>query len=190
MVRPGRCIVVEDLDHAGMRRRGRGKRRLNRSLQNGSPGMFRQALEEIAARKGGSVVAGVNATYTSRQCVRCGSRETELDRTHLSCAACGAREDRDGAAEENLVLVLLAGLCLAGGAAKSGGIASPGGVAGVAVRGDSILADGVPASALQESLGRWLLGRALARWGEHAPGCPKVRAGNLILSVNPISLYA
>ncbi len=40
---------------------------MNRSLRNGSLGMFRKGLEEIAARKGGSAVAGVNAAYTSRQ---------------------------------------------------------------------------------------------------------------------------
>ena len=142
MVRPGRCIVVEDLDHAKMRGRGRGKRGMNRSLKNGAPGMFRKALEEIAVRKGGCTVAGVPAAYTSRQCVRCGSRETELNRTHVLCGACGAREDRDRAAAGNLVLVLLAGLCLAGGVAKSGGVPSPGGVGGVSVRGDSILALG------------------------------------------------
>ncbi len=189
MVRPGRCVVVEELDHAGMRRRGRGKRGMNRSMKNGSPGMFRKALEEIAARRRGAAVAGVNAAYTSRQCVRCGSRDTELDRTHVSCVACGAREDRDRAAAGNLVLVLLAGLCLAGAPAKSGGVPSPGGVAGAAVRGDSILVDGVSACSLPESLGRRLLSRALARWGEHAPGLPKMRAGNLNLWVNSVSFY-
>ena len=139
MVRPGRCIVVEDLDHAKMRGRGRGKRGMNRSLKNGAPGMFRKALEEISVRKDDCTVAGVPAAYTSRQCVRCGSRETELDRTHVSCGACGAREDRDRAAAGNLVLVLLAGLCVAGGAGKSGGVLPPGGVGGVSVRGDLIL---------------------------------------------------
>ena len=187
MVRPGRCIVVEDLDHARMRGRGRGKRGMNRSLKNGAPGMFRKALEEISVRKGDCTVAGVPAAYTSRQCVRCGSRETELDRTHVSCGACGAREDRDRAAAGNLVLVLLAGLCVAGGAGKSGGVLPPGGVGGVSVRGDSILAEGAPE--LPESLGRWLLSRALARWGAHAPGLPRVRPGNLILWVNAVSSY-
>ena len=189
MVRPGRCIVVEDLDHAKMRGRGRGKRGMNRSLKNGAPGMFRKALEEISVRKADCTVAGVPAAYTSRQCVRCGSRETELDRTHVSCVACVAREDRDRAAAGNLVLVLLAGLCLAGGVAKSGGVPSPGGIASVAVRGGSILADGMLASVPPESLGQWLLGLALARWGEHAPGLPRVRAGNLILWVNTVLIY-
>ena len=93
MVRRDRCIVVEDLDHHAMRRKGKGRRKrgMNRSLKNGSPGMFRKALHEIAGRRGDCAVVEVPAAYTSRQCVRCGSRETVLERTDIECGSCGAR---------------------------------------------------------------------------------------------------
>ena len=170
MVRKGRCIAVEDLDHAKMRRRGKGRRKrgMNRSLAGGSPGMFMQALREIADRKGGCAVEKVDAAYTSRQCVVCGSRETVLRRTHVRCSACGVREDRDVAAAGNLALRFIAGLCALGTSELVGGVLSLGSASGVQVRAGSVLRRTEPL--LPESLGRGLRDRALAMWGDHAPG--------------------
>ena len=189
MVRRDRCLVVEDLDHHAMRRKGKGRRKrgMNRSLKNGSPGMFRKALHEIAGRRGDCVVVEVPAAHTSRQCVRCGSRETVLERTDVECGSCGAREDRDRAAAGNLVLVLLAGLCSAGALAKNGGVLSPGRVDRVVVREESILLGGLRER--PESLGQALVAQALAKWGEHASGVSVKRNRSLILWVNPVSFY-
>ena len=189
MVRRDRCIVVEDLNHHAMRRKGKGRRKrgMNRSLKNGSPGMFRKAPHEIAGRRGDCVVVEVRAAHTSRQCVSCGSRETVLERTDVECGSCGAREDRDRAAAGNLVLVLLAGLCSAGALAKNGGVLSPGRVDRVVVREESILLGGLRER--PESLGQALVAQALAKWGEHAPGVSVKRNRSLILWVNSVSLY-
>ena len=130
--------------------------------------MFMQALREIADWKGGCVVVAVDASYTSRQCVVCGSRETELRRTHVRCSGCGVREDRDVAAAGNLALRLIAGLCAVGSSELIGGVLSPGSASGMQVRAGSILRRTEPL--LPESLGCGLRERALAMWREHAPG--------------------
>ena len=56
----------------------------------------------------------MEAVYTLRQGVVCVRWEKALDRTHVRCGACGAREDRDEAAVANLVLKLMAKLCASG----------------------------------------------------------------------------
>ena len=77
-------------------------------------------------------------------------------------------EDRDVAAAGNLALRFIAGLCALGASELIGGVLSPGSASGVQVRAGSVLRRTEPL--LPESLGRGLRDRALAMWGEHAPG--------------------
>ena len=97
-------VVVEDLDHAAMRAKGgRAKRGINRSLAAAAPGQFITALKRKLAERGRWLVE-VPAAWTSRQCLACGSRDTELTRTEARCQSCGARHGRDHAAAANILL--------------------------------------------------------------------------------------
>ena len=74
--------------------------------------------------------------------------------THVTCSACGVREDRDVAAAGNLVVKLAVGLYALGafGASEQvGGVVSPGSTNDADVRPGSVLRR--TASVLLESLG-------------------------------------
>lgn len=97
-------VVTESLDHTGMRTKGgRLKRRINRSLAAAAPGEYLAALKRKLEQHRRWLV-DVPAAWTSRQCLACGGRDTELTRTHVRCHSCGTTHGRDHAAAVNILL--------------------------------------------------------------------------------------
>ncbi|KKN21806.1 hypothetical protein LCGC14_0921630 [marine sediment metagenome] len=100
-------IVVEDINLAGMARRGR-RRRFGKSIHDMSFGMFREQLR-YKAEWAGKLFCKADRFYPSTQlCCLCQERNITL-RGNLSirswtCVACGAHHDRDVNAARNLVV--------------------------------------------------------------------------------------
>jgi putative transposase len=101
-------IVFEQLNHTGMRRKGKGRRKrgLNRALSTAAPGRL-IALTREKAQAAGRRVETVSARNTSRACSACGALSGPQGMVGLSvrswtCAECGARHDRDVNAAQNI----------------------------------------------------------------------------------------
>ncbi len=96
--------MIADLDHTAMRTRGgTHKRGINRSLATAGPGAFVAVLARKLKASGHALVR-VPAAWTSRQCLVCGSRNTDLTHTRVHCRDCGTNHDRDHAAAANILL--------------------------------------------------------------------------------------
>ena len=100
-------IVVEDINLAGLAKRGR-RRRFGKSIHDMSFGMFRLFLQYKAELQG-KLFCKADRFYPSTQlCCVCRERNLEL-RGNLSirqwcCSGCGAEHDRDQNAAQNLVV--------------------------------------------------------------------------------------
>jgi len=100
-------IVVEDINLAGLARRGR-RRRFGKSIHDMSFGMFRLFLA-YKAESAGKLLVKADRFYPSTQlCSNCRERNLEL-RDNLSirqwrCSSCGVEHDRDQNAAQNLVV--------------------------------------------------------------------------------------
>lgn len=93
--------VVEDNDHAAMRRAGPSpEHHRNRSMAEAGPART-VALLEHACRKTGRRLVKVPADGNSGNCSACGSDNARLTRTRLRCWTCGHTEDRDRNAARN-----------------------------------------------------------------------------------------
>ena len=96
--------MIADLDHTAMRKRGgTHKRGINRSLATAGPGAFVAVLARKLKASGHALVR-VPAAWTSRQCLACGSRNTDLTHTRVHCRDCGTNHDRNHAAAANILL--------------------------------------------------------------------------------------
>lgn len=99
-------VAFEELNHAGMRRKGKGKRKsgLNRALSTAAPGKLIALTEQKAKQRGRSIVK-VDAKYTSQICSVCGDGKgikKGLNVRSWTCRACGAQHDRDINAARNI----------------------------------------------------------------------------------------
>ena len=100
-------MVVEDINLAGLAKRGK-RRRFGKSIHDMSFGMFRDQLQYKADRLG-KLLCRADRFYPSTQlCSNCRERNLEL-RGNLSircwtCSNCGAEHDRDQNAAQNLVV--------------------------------------------------------------------------------------
>ena len=103
------AVRMEDLNIRAMTTSGRGKRGLNRVMQDASLAEFRRML----VYKGllyGCEVTFVNPAYTSQRCSACGHTETEnrLSQALFVCRSCGHRSNADLNAALN---IFVAGSC-------------------------------------------------------------------------------
>ena len=67
---------------------------MNRSLAEAGPARTVELLREQCERHGKTVI-DAPASYNSRTCAACGSRETKLTRARIACTSCGHIADRD-----------------------------------------------------------------------------------------------
>lgn len=97
--------VFEKLNHQGMRRKGKGRRKrgLNRALSTAAPGRL-IALTREKAQVAGRVVETVDPRNTSQQCSVCGAigAHKGLNVRRWTCATCGTAHDRDVNAARNI----------------------------------------------------------------------------------------
>ncbi len=105
-------IVVEDLNVAGMTKRGRGKRGLNRVILDKGWSQFLTNLDYMAKRYGAEVVR-VNPAYTSQTCADCGhiASENRESQAAFRCVSCGHTAHADTNAALN---ILAAGYAVTG----------------------------------------------------------------------------
>ena len=99
--------VGERLDWQRSPSKGTAQRGMNRSLDSGAPGHMRESLVGACA-KHDAVWTEVPAAWTTRQCTRCGSRDTKVTRSRVRCRRCGAVHDRDHAGACNIPLLFVA----------------------------------------------------------------------------------
>ena len=154
-IRKADVHVVERNRHATMRRRGgRPKLGMNRALAEAAPALVVELIMH-QCRKQGRTFLEVEASYGTRQCVHCASRDTRVTRASVFCRGCGMRCDRDCNASGNAILKALAQLDDRAVAALRAHNRE------VTVRRASVL--GAQCAVTRESLG--LIERALASWG-------------------------
>lgn len=112
LVRDFDFIAIEDLKVKNMMKKGRGKRGLNRSIQNQSWGMFRRRLTDKASASTCEVVA-VNPAYTSLCCKACGYTHPENrdSQAVFECKKCSHKDNADVNAARN---ILAAGFAVTG----------------------------------------------------------------------------
>lgn len=105
LVDTAEVTAFEQLNHQGMRRKGKGRRKsgLNRALSTAAPGKL-IALTREKAEAARRTVVTVNARNTSQACSACGAVGTKkgLGVRQWTCAECGARHDRDINAARNV----------------------------------------------------------------------------------------
>ena len=106
LVETAQTVAFETLNHNGMRRKGKGKRKsgLNRALSTAAPGKL-MALTEQKAKQRGRTVVKVDAKYTSQICSVCGDGKgikKGLNVREWTCRACGTHHDRDINAARNI----------------------------------------------------------------------------------------
>ncbi|KKN66719.1 hypothetical protein LCGC14_0469050 [marine sediment metagenome] len=100
-------IVVEDINLAGLARRGR-RRRFGKSVHDMAFGVFREQLSYKAEWAGKQFVKADRFYPSTQLCSCCRKQNTQL-RGNLSirswvCSGCGANHDRDVNAAKNLVV--------------------------------------------------------------------------------------
>lgn len=97
-------IAVEGLNVAGMTRRGRGKRGLNRAILDKGWSQFLTNLDYMAKRHGAEVVR-VNPAYTSQKCAGCGhiASENRESQAAFRCVSCGHTAHADTNAAMNIL---------------------------------------------------------------------------------------
>lgn len=98
------CVVLEDLNVAGMTARGRRKGGLNRAILNQGWSSFETILSYKLEERGGSLVK-VPAPYTSQTCSSCGTidRESRESQATFRCRHCGFEAHADVNAAINIL---------------------------------------------------------------------------------------
>ena len=101
-------VVVEDLNVAGMRARGPGKRGLNRAVSDAALAELRRQLTYKASWYGCRLVVAGRWYASSKTCSGCGLVKAKLAATEsvFVCESCGLRLDRDVNAAHNLASLM------------------------------------------------------------------------------------
>lgn len=104
LVRESDVIVVERLQLRNMTRRGKGKRGLNRVMQNAALGRVAELIA-YKAKLAGVEYVEVNPAYTSQECNKCGqtSRENRESQAVFLCIRCGHTANADTNAARNIL---------------------------------------------------------------------------------------
>jgi putative transposase len=98
------AVALEDLNVAGMTRKGRGKRGLNRNiLEQGWSGLEAKLAYKLEER-GGTLIK-INPAYTSQECSACGviDKASRKSQASFACRHCGFAAHADVNAATNIL---------------------------------------------------------------------------------------
>lgn len=98
------AVAIEGLNTAGMTRKGRGKRGLNRSILEQGWHRFETCLAYKLEERGGTLIK-INPAYTSQTCSDCGAidKRSRENQASFNCRACGFTEHADTNAAINIL---------------------------------------------------------------------------------------
>jgi transposase len=110
LIRRYNTLILEDLEIAGMTRRGKGKGRKaktarNRGMRNAGLADLRSKLKYRSDLLDSTNVAGVNPAWTSQRCNHCGHicKENRESQAVFRCVKCGHCDNADINAAKNIL---------------------------------------------------------------------------------------